>query len=93
MKTSSLWTTLLTVFFQRREAFTQGAISQVTLKYPSLNWVICHSPYSFAFDGVEGQDWARAHHELDISFYREIGLVLQTHLRFFSFFFFILITF
>jgi hypothetical protein len=90
MKTSSLWTTLLTVFCQRREAFTQGTITKMISTYPSLNWVICHSPYSIAFDGVEGQDWGHTHHELGISLYRTIGLV---HLHFFFNFFFLLMTF
>ena len=52
-------------------------------QYPKFNWVICHSPYSVAFDGVEGTDWGSFHHELGISFGRKIGsvLVLLTYLQ------------
>ena len=44
-------------------------------KWPNFNWVICHSPYSIAFDGVEGTDYGHTHHELKISFGRTIGSV------------------
>ena len=50
----------------------------VIAKYPEWNWVICHSPYSVGFDGVEGTDWGYTHHELGISFGRTIGSVLLT---------------
>ena len=54
-------------------------------KYPNFNWVICHSPYSVGFDGVQGTDWGYTHHELKISFYRTIGSV--TYLQYFLFYF------
>ena len=56
-------------------------------KYPKFNWVICHSPYSVGFDGVEGTDWGYTHHELTISFSRTIGSVLLTYLKYFLFLF------
>ena len=81
----ALW---LKVFCQKREAFTQDTISQTILKYPTFNWVICHSPYSVDFDGVEGTDWGYTHHELGISFGRTIGSVFYKCIFniFFSFF-------
>ena len=67
------------------------AINKMRLQYPKFNWVICHSPYSANFDGVEGTDWDYTHHTLLISFGREIGSVsLLTFLFCISFF---LITF
>ena len=62
------------VLYQRREAFTQNTINTAISKYPTFNWVICHTSYSVAFDGVEGTDWGHYHHELGISFFRTIGL-------------------
>ena len=57
-------------------------------QYPKFNWVICHSPYSVGFDGVDGTDWGHTHHELKISFGRTVGSVLfQTYLCFLSLFF------
>ena len=53
-------------------------------KYPKYNWVICHSPYSVGFDGVEGTDWGYTHHELSITFGRTIGSVLPSIFSFFS---------
>ena len=61
------------------------------MEYPKWNWVICHSPYTTAFDGVEGTDWGYTHHELGISFHRTVGSVILIYLQYFSFFF--LITF
>ena len=55
-------------------------------KYPKFNWVICHSPYSIGFDGVEDTDWGYTHHELSISYGRTIGSVLLTFLQYFLFF-------
>jgi hypothetical protein len=55
-------------------------------QYPTYNWVICHSPFSFDFYGVEGTDWGHTHHELGISFGRTIGSVLLTYLQYFLFF-------
>jgi hypothetical protein len=81
------------VFCQRREAFTQDTISKVFSKYPKLNWVVCDSPYSVAFDGVEGTDWGHTHHKLPISFYRTIGSVLLNLSSIFWFSFSFLIAF
>ena len=67
---------LLKVFFQKREKFTIASINKAITEYKKLNWVICHSPYSVAFDGVEGKDYGHFHHELKISFLRTIGSVL-----------------
>ena len=64
---------LTRAFHQRRAAFTQKVINTSISNYPKFNWVICHSPYSVSFDGVEGTDWGHYHHELGISFYRTIG--------------------
>jgi hypothetical protein len=50
-----------------------------------MNWVICHSPYSIAFDGVDGTDYGYTHHELKISFGRTIGSVLLEYLQYFCF--------
>ena len=82
---TALW---LKVFRQRREAFTKNSISQALSQYPKFNWVICHSPYSVAFDGVEGTDWGYTHHELRISLNRKIGSVfLVMYLQYFVSFF------
>ena len=51
-------------------------------EWPHLNWVICHSPYSIGFDGVEGTDYAHTHYELPISFGRTIGSVHLTYLQY-----------
>ena len=51
-------------------------------KWPNFNWVICHSPYSIAFDGVEGTDYGHTHHELKISFGRTIGSVTSNLIYF-----------
>ena len=67
---------MIKVFCQKREAFTQNTISKVYSQYPKYNWVICHSPYSVSFEGVEGTDWGYTHHELGISFGRTVGSVL-----------------
>ena len=64
--------------------FTQTAIDDSIAKYPKFNWVICHSPYSTAFDGVEGTDWGHTHHELGISLGRTIGSEFLTYLQYFS---------
>ena len=74
--------------FQRRAAFTQNAINSAMSQYPKLNWVICHSPYTVAFDGVEGTDYGHYHYELQISFYRTIGFEFLTYLQYFCFHFF-----
>ena len=80
----ALW---LKVFYQKREAFTQGVINQCITQYPQWNWVICHSPYNTNFDGAEGTDWGYTHHELRISFGRTIGSVLLlTYLQYYYFF-------
>ena len=55
-------------------------------RYNKYNWVICHSPYDYEFDGVEGTDYGYTHHELKISFGRTIGSVLLAYLLFFNFF-------
>ena len=78
-----LYRTWLTVFCQKRAAFTRNSIFQMYAKYPHFNWVICHSSYSIAFDGVDGTDYAHTHHELPISFGRTIGSVCLTYLQFF----------
>jgi len=57
----------------KRKMYTQETVSNATSQYPKFNWVICHSPYTTAFDGVEGTDWGHTHHELGISFGRSIG--------------------
>ena len=75
------------MFCQKRIEFTQDTISKMTSQYPNFNWVICHSPYSVAFDGVEGTDWGHTHHELSISFGRTIGSVFLTYLQYFCFLF------
>ena len=67
--------------------FTQTAIDDSIAKYPKFNWVICHSPYSTAFDGVEGTDWGHSHHELGISLGRTIGSEFLAYLQYFSFHF------
>ena len=54
-------------------------------QWPHFNWVICHSPYSTAFDGVEDTDYGHTHHELKVSFGRTIGSVL--YLQYFYIFF------
>ena len=74
--------TLIKVFCQKREAFTENTINQMMWKWPHLNWVICHSPYSIGFDGVEGTDYAHTHYELPISFGRTIGSVHLTYLQY-----------
>ena len=51
-------------------------------QYPSYNWVICHSPYSVAFDGVEGTDYGYTHHELKVAFDKKIGSLLLTYLQY-----------
>ena len=79
----ALW---LKVFCQKREAFTTDTITNAISKYPKFNWVvICHSPYSVGFDGVQGMDWDYSHHELPISFGRTIGSALLTYLAIFLF--------
>jgi hypothetical protein len=50
-----------------------------------MNWVICHSSYSIAFDGVDGTDYGYTHHELKMSFGRTIGSVLLEYLQYFCF--------
>ena len=89
MMQSSLYITWSKVFFQKREAFTQNSVmvSNNLAQYPKFNWVICHSPYSVAFYGVEGTDWGQTHYELPISWGRTIGSVLQV-LMYLPFFFF-----
>ena len=47
-------------------------------QYPKFNWVICHSPYAFEFEGDENTDWGHTHHELKISFGRTIGSVSES---------------
>jgi hypothetical protein len=56
-------------------------------QWPHLNWVICHSPYSIAFDGVDGTDYGYTHHELKVAFGRTIGSVLLEYLQYFCFHF------
>ena len=73
-------------FCQKRESFTYDTVSRTIAQYPSWNWVICHSPYSIGFDGVEGTDWGYTHHELGISLGRTIGSVLLTYLQYSLFF-------
>jgi hypothetical protein len=58
---------------EKRESFTQNSVSQASAKYPNYNWIICHSPYSVAFNGVEGTDYGYTHHELKVSLGRTIG--------------------
>ena len=70
---------------QKREEFTRSTITQSLSKYPHFNWVICHSPYSVAFDGVEGTDYGHYHYELKISFGRTIGSVHLTLSSIYSF--------
>jgi hypothetical protein len=85
----------LKVFCQKREAFTRDTVSEIFKLFPRFNWVICHSPYSVAFNGVEGTDWGHIHYELNISFNITIGSVQYSNLNvssIFSFSFF-LITF
>jgi hypothetical protein len=45
-------------------------------QYPKFNWVVCHSPYSIGFDGVEGTDYGHTHHELNIAWGRTVGSAL-----------------
>jgi hypothetical protein len=45
-------------------------------QYPKFNWVVCHSPYSIGFDGVEGTDYGHTHHELNIAWGRTAGSAL-----------------
>ena len=75
---------------QKREQFTKDTITQSMTKLPHYNWVICHSPYSANFDGVEGTDWGHNHLELnDLAFSSSIGSVLYSSLQYdFSFLFF-----
>jgi len=61
------------------------------VKYPGFNWVICHSPYSVEFVGVEGTDWGYAHYELDTALFRTIGSVLPSSNVFSIFWFFFLL--
>ena len=70
---------------QKREEFTRSTITQSLSKYPHFNWVICHSPYSVTFDGVEGTDYGHYHYELKISFGRTIGSVHLTLFSIYSF--------
>ena len=57
------------------------------MQYPKFNWVVCHSPYSVSFDGVEGKDWGHTHYELKMPFDRTIGSVLLSYLQDFCFLF------
>ena len=56
-------------------------------QWPQYNWVICHTAYSIAFDGVDGTDYGHTHHELKISFGRTIGSVLLMYLQHYYFLF------
>ena len=81
------------LFYQKRKAFTQNTISNALSQYPKYNWVVCHSPYSVAFDGVQGTDWGQTHYELGITFHRTIGSVFLIYFQYFvSFFLMILKT-
>ncbi|RDB14945.1 hypothetical protein Hypma_016158 [Hypsizygus marmoreus] len=58
---------------QNRSKFTQDLVNALNSKSPKLNYVICHTKHSTAFEGTKGTDWGHAHQEFDIKVGGTIG--------------------
>ncbi|RDB14946.1 hypothetical protein Hypma_016156 [Hypsizygus marmoreus] len=57
----------------KRSGFTQDLVGQLNAKDPKLNYVICHTKHTTAFDGVSGKDWGHSHQEFDVKIGGTVG--------------------
>ncbi|KAJ8508617.1 hypothetical protein ONZ45_g9128 [Pleurotus djamor] len=56
-----------------RGEFTLHLVREMRKKYPSYNWVVCHTKHETKFKGQKGKDWDHRHEEFDVKFGGTIG--------------------